>query len=162
MLMVYCYMKGFVKKVNSQVFLVVVVDNKLDVFVSIGMFIGIFVLQFYLVWVDMVIVFIIGLIICKIVWDIFKEFFYLLIDGFDVKYIFDYKKMIEQIVGVSCLKDIKVRYLGSFVYIDVVIEVLFDLNIKESYEIVNEVECKMKEEYVIDYLYVYMEFFQLK
>lgn len=110
----------------------------------------------------MVMVFVIGFFICKMVWDIFKELFYFLIDGFDVKDMLVYKQMIEKILGVSCLKDIKVRYLGSMVYVDVVVEVLVDLNIMESYDIVNEIEWRMKEEYVIDYLYVYMEFLEYK
>uniref|UniRef100_UPI0024BF08EF cation transporter dimerization domain-containing protein n=1 Tax=Lysinibacillus sp. D4A1_S13 TaxID=2941228 RepID=UPI0024BF08EF len=76
-----------------------------------------------------------------------KESSHSLPDGFDVNHISDYKKTIEQIAGVSRLKDIKARYLGSSVHIDFVIEVPSDLNIKESHEIANEVDSMVKEEH---------------
>ncbi|APA01666.1 MULTISPECIES: cation diffusion facilitator family transporter [Bacillus] len=162
MLVVYRYTKGLAKKVNSQALSAAAADNKSDALVSIGTFIGIFASQFHLAWVDTVTAFIIGVIICKTAWDIFKESSHSLTDGFDVKHISDYKKTIEQIAGVSRLKDIKARYLGSSVHIDVVIEVPSDLNIKESHEIANEVERKMKEEHAIDHSHVHMEPLQLK
>lgn len=81
---------------------------------------------------------VIGLLICKTSWGILKR------------------------TGVSRLKGIKAGYLGSCVYIDVVIEVPSDLNIKESHDIANEVERRMKEEHAIDHSHVHMEPLQLK
>ncbi|MCI3987088.1 manganese transporter MneS, partial [Bacillus vallismortis] len=120
-------------------------------------FIGIVAAQFHLAWIDTVTAFVIGLLICKTAWDIFKESSHSLTDGFDVKDISAYKQTIEKISGVSRLKDIKARYLGSTVYVDVVIEVSADLNITESHDIANEIERRMKEEHAIDYSHVHME-----
>lgn len=81
---------------------------------------------------------VIGLLICKTSWGILKR------------------------IGVSRLKDIKAEFLGSCVYIDVVIEVPSDLNIKECHDITNEVERRMKEEHAIAHSHVHMEPLQLK
>ncbi len=90
-------------------------------------------------------------------WGIFEKSSHSLTDGFDVKDISAYQQTIEKISGVSRLKDIKARYLGSTVYVDVAVEVSADLNITESHDIVNEIERRMKEEHAIDYSHVHME-----
>lgn len=82
-------------------------------------------------------------------------------DGFDVTDISAYKQTIET-SWRHRLKDIKAKYLGSSVHIDVVIEVPSDLNIKESHDIANEIERRMKEEHAIDHSHVHMEPLQLK
>lgn len=157
MLIVYRYNKRLAKKVKSQALLAAAADNKSDAFVSIGTFIGIVAAQFHLAWIDTVTAFVIGLLICKTAWDIFKESSHSLTDGFDIKDISAYKQTIEKISGVSRLKDIKARYLGSTVHVDVVVEVSADLNITESHDIANEIERRMKEEHAIDYSHVHME-----
>lgn len=73
-----------------------IADNKSDAFVSIGTFIGIIAAQFHLAWIDTVTAFVIGLLICKTAWDIFKESSHSLTDGFDVKDISAYKQTIER------------------------------------------------------------------
>ncbi|MEK3809694.1 MULTISPECIES: manganese transporter MneS [Bacillus] len=157
MLIVYRYNKRLAKKVKSQALLAAAADNKSDAFVSIGTFIGIVAAQFHLAWIDTVTAFVIGLLICKTAWNIFKESSHSLTDGFDIKDISAYKQTIEKISGVSRLKDIKARYLGSTVHVDVVVEVSADLNITESHDIANEIERRMKEEHAIDYSHVHME-----
>lgn len=109
MLIVYRYNKRLAKKVKSQALLAAAADNKSDAFVSIGTFIGIVAAQFHLAWIDTVTAFVIGLLICKTAWDIFKESSHSLTDGFDIKDISAYKQTIEKISGVSRLKDIKAR-----------------------------------------------------
>ncbi|MGM0861997.1 MAG: cation diffusion facilitator family transporter [Bacillota bacterium] len=162
MLLVYQYNKRLAKKVNSHALHAAAADNKSDAIVSVGTFVGIFAAQFHLAWIDTLTAFLIGLLICKTAWDIFKEASHSLTDGFDVKDISDYKRTIEKISGVSHLKDIKARYLGSSVHVDVVIEVESDLNIKESHDIANEIERRMKEEHAIDHSHVHMEPLQNK
>ncbi|MGF7536209.1 cation diffusion facilitator family transporter [Bacillus mexicanus] len=157
MMAVYQYNKRLAKKVKSQALLAAAADNKSDAFVSIGTFIGIAAAQFRLAWIDTVTAFVIGLLICKTAWDIFKESSYSLTDGFDVKDMSAYKQTIEKVSGVSRLTDIKARYVGSTVYVDVVVEVSADLNMIESHDIANEIERRMKEEHAIDYSHVHME-----
>ncbi len=157
MMAVYQYNKRLAKKVKSQALLAAAADNKSDAFVSIGTFIGITAAQFRLAWIDTVTAFVIGLLICKTAWDIFKESSYSLTDGFDVKDMSAYKQTIEKVSGVSRLTDIKARYVGSTVYVDVVVEVSADLNMIESHDIANEIERRMKEEHAIDYSHVHME-----
>lgn len=97
MLIVYRYNKRLAKKVKSQALLAAAADNKSDAFVSIGTFIGIVAAQFHLAWIDTFTAFVIGLLICKTAWDIFKESSHSLTDGFDTKDISAYKQTIEKI-----------------------------------------------------------------
>jgi len=55
------------------------------------------------------------------------------------------------------LKDIKARYLGSTVHVDVVVEVEPHLNIAESHDIADEIERRMKQEHDILHSHVHME-----
>lgn len=55
---------------------------------------------------DFIVVLIVGFIICKIVWEIFVEFFYMLIDGIDFDKMEEYVDVIEYIGGVENIVDI--------------------------------------------------------
>lgn len=67
-----------------------------------------------------------------------------------------------RIENVYCLKDVKVRYLGSIVYIEMVIIVDLKFIVEEGYGVVDEVEDKIKYEYDVIYVYVYVEFDDIK
>ncbi|MDA7026817.1 cation diffusion facilitator family transporter [Bacillus sp. CLL-7-23] len=157
MFIVFMYNKRLAKKVNSHALYAAAADNKSDAFVSIGTFAGIFASQFNLIWVDTVAAFVIGLIICKTAWSIFKEAAHSLTDGFDIKDISKYKKTIQEVPGVGRLKDVKARYLGSAVHIEVVVEVQPDLNIAESHEIADEIERRMQQEHAIIHSHIHIE-----
>ncbi|NPC91732.1 cation transporter [Bacillus sp. WMMC1349] len=157
MFLVFMYNKRLAKKVNSHALYAAAADNKSDAFVSIGTFVGIFASQFNLIWVDTVAAFVIGLIICKTAWNIFKEAAHSLTDGFDIKDISKYKKTIQEVPGVGRLKDVKARYLGSAVHIEVVVEVQPDMNIAESHEIADEIERRMQQEHAIIHSHIHIE-----
>ena len=103
--------------------------------------------QFQLAWIDTLAAFVSGLIICKTAWEIFRDASHSLTDGFHIKDMSKYKETIEATPGVGDLKDIKARYLGSTVHVDVVVEVEPNLNIAESHDIADEIERRMKQEH---------------
>jgi cation diffusion facilitator family transporter len=92
MMFVYRYNIRLAKKINSNAMMAAAQDNRSDAFVSIGAFIGIIGSQFGLPWLDPLTATIVGLIICKTAWDIFKNSTYALTDGFDEKELVEIKK----------------------------------------------------------------------
>ncbi|MFB4389566.1 cation diffusion facilitator family transporter [Bacillus sp. BR_10] len=154
---VYMYNRNLSKRINSQALYAAAADNKSDAYVSIGTFVGIIASQFQLAWVDTLAAFVIGLIICKTAWEIFRDASHSLTDGFHIKDMSKYKETIEATPGVGDLKDIKARYLGSTVHVDVVVEVEPHLNIAESHDIADEIERRMKQEHDILHSHVHME-----
>lgn len=83
MFFVYRYNKRLAGKINSQAVMAAAKDNLSDAWVSIGTVIGIVGAQFQLPWLDPVTAIVVGLIICKTGWDIFREASHHLTDGFD-------------------------------------------------------------------------------
>ncbi|GAE06154.1 cation diffusion facilitator family transporter [Paenibacillus sp. JCM 10914] len=99
--------------------------------------------------VDPLTAFLMGLIICKTAWNIFRDSSHALTDGFDEKKLEEIKATISQITGVKCIKDIKGRVHGNKVFIDVVIGVDPALNVVESHRITEIVEEKIVSPIVI-------------
>ncbi|MDV2687115.1 cation transporter, partial [Alkalihalophilus lindianensis] len=80
---VYRYNKKLVIKINSKSVMAAAKDNISDAWVSIGTAVGIFGSQLNTPWLDTVTAIIVGLLICKTAWDIFKQASHELSDGFD-------------------------------------------------------------------------------
>ncbi|MFC0270649.1 cation diffusion facilitator family transporter [Metabacillus herbersteinensis] len=157
MLGVHLYNRRLAKKTNSKALFAASQDNRSDAFISLGAFIGILASQFGFAWVDTVTAITIGLIICKTAWDIFKDATHSLTDGFDMKILKEFQETIETTPGVETLKDIKARYLGSSVLVDVVIEVDSGLSVTDSHDITDQVEERMKSEHNISHVHVHIE-----
>lgn len=83
MFLVYRYNAKLAKRIESSSLHAAAQDNRSDALVSIGAFIGIFGAQFGLFWLDPLAGMIVGIIICKTAWDIFKDATHTLTDGFD-------------------------------------------------------------------------------
>ena len=136
MLGVYRYNSRLAKKINSQALLAAAKDNRSDAWVSIGAAIGIVGSQFGLPWLDKVAAILVGLLICKTAWEIFRDSTHLLTDGFDQKQLTD---------------------LRSAVLVDVVIEVDGGLTLVEGHEICDQVEERLKRSHNIMHVHVHVE-----
>jgi cation diffusion facilitator family transporter len=133
------------------------VDNRSDALVSIGTFVGVAGAQFQLSWLDPLAAFVVGLIILKTAWDIFRESTHRLTDGFDQDLLEQLRHTISDISGVEEISDIKARYLGSSVLVDVVIHVNPDLNVVESHSITEKIEDRMKKVHKINTVHIHIE-----
>ncbi|WP_090764929.1 cation diffusion facilitator family transporter [Bacillus sp. OK048] len=140
MYFVYRYNKKLATEINSQSVMAAAKDNLSDAWVSVGTFIGIIGAQFGLPWLDPLAAVLVGFLICKTAWDIFKEASLYLTDGFDEKEIELYKETIYQCNGVKGVKAIKARNYGNNVVVDVVILVNSTLDVKCAHDIATEVE----------------------
>ncbi|WP_026564145.1 cation diffusion facilitator family transporter [Bacillus sp. UNC41MFS5] len=157
MYLVYRYNKKLANEINSQSVMAAAKDNLSDAWVSVGTFIGIVGAQFNLPWLDPITAIIVGLLICKTGWEIFRDASHHLTDGFDEKQIETFKETIIDCNGVKGVKDIKARNYGNNVVVDIVILVNSDLDIRGAHDIATKVEnVLIKEHHVYD-VHVHVE-----
>lgn len=157
MYFVYRYNRNLGARINSKAVMAAAKDNISDAWVSIGTAIGIFGSQLNMPWLDSLTAFIVGLLICKTAWDIFKESTHELTDGFDVDKLSFYKEFISKIDGVKGIKEIKGRNYGNNEVIDAIIFVDYSLNISEAHDIATQVENKMKNEHGVYDIHIHVE-----
>ena len=157
MYFVYRYNKRLAGEIHSQSVMAAAKDNLSDAWVSIGTAVGIIGSQFGLPWIDPLAAVVVGYMICKTAWDIFRDASHSLTDGFDENEIACYKETVQKIYGVKGIKDIKARSYGNNVVVDVVILVNSTLDIKDAHDIATKVEDElMKTNRVYD-VHVHVE-----
>lgn len=157
MYMVYQYNRKLALKIKSHAVMAAAKDNLSDSWVSIGTAIGIIGSQFDLPWLDPVTAVIVGGLILKTGWGIFREASHQLTDGFDVDLIKEYKETICDIPGVKGIKDLKARSYGNNIVVDCVITVNPALDISTAHDISTRVEQKLVDEYEIYDVHVHVE-----
>ena len=154
---VYRYNKRLANKINSQSVMAAAKDNLSDAWVSIGTAVGIIGSQFQLAWLDPLAAVIVGFLICKTAWDIFREASHQLTDGFDEEEIQSYKETIQNTYGVKGIKDIKARSYGNNTVVDVVILVNSTLDITSAHDISTNVEQVLNKEHDVYDVHVHVE-----
>ena len=137
---VYLYNHRLAKKVKSHALDAAAKDNLSDAITSIGTAIAVFAASFNLIWIDRLAALIIGLVIIKTGFDIFKESSYSLSDGFSMEDLLIYKQDILKIEGVKGVKDIKGRSYGANIFLDVVVYMDPNISVKESHDITETIE----------------------
>ncbi|PIC79420.1 transporter [Sporosarcina sp. P18a] len=157
MYFVYRYNKKLALKINSQAVMAAAKDNISDAWVSIGTAIGIFGSQLNMPWLDTLTALVVGFLICKTAWDIFREASHDLSDGFDENQIEIYKKTIQTIKDVQKVKEIKGRYYGNNAVVDIVILVQPNLSLKQAHDISTLVEKTLKEKNDVYDVHVHVE-----
>lgn len=154
---VYIYNRNLARKINSQSVMAAAKDNLSDAWISIGTVIGITGSQFGLPWLDPVTAVVVGLLIVKTGWDIFREASHDLTDGFDEDQLKDYKNSITDISGVKGVKEIRARKYGNNPVVDVIILVNSTLDIGAAHDISMAVEDVLMKEYDVFEVHVHVE-----
>ncbi|WP_059173280.1 cation diffusion facilitator family transporter [Bacillus sp. FJAT-27445] len=157
MYFVYRYNNKLAMKINSNSVAAAAKDNLSDAWVSIGAAIGIFGSQLNMPWLDTVTAMVVGFLICKTAWDIFRQASHELSDGFDETKLQLYKEIILNVKDVKGIKEIKGRNYGNNEVIDCVILVNSTLGIKEAHDIATLVEKIMMEEHGVYDVHVHVE-----
>lgn len=124
---------------------------------SIGSAVGIFGSQLNLPWLDSLTALIVGMLICKTAWDIFKDASHQLSDGFDENLITSYRETIQNVEGVKGVKEIKARNYGNNAVVDIVIFVKSTLDIKAAHDISTIVENTLVKKYDVYDVHVHVE-----
>ena len=154
---VYRYNKKLAEKINSKAVMAAAQDNRSDALVSIGTAVGIFASQLNMAWIDTLTALVIGGLICKTAWDIFRQASHELSDGFDEQKIQLYQDVIRNVDGVKGIKSMKGRNYGNNEVIDVVILVQSFLNIQQAHDIATLVEKVLKKDYGVYDVHVHVE-----
>lgn len=154
---VYVYNRNLAKRTKSKALEAAAKDNLSDALVSIGTVVGIFAAQFHMPLIDPIVAFLIGFIICKTAWDIFKESSHMLTDGIDPEKIEEYAQSVKLISGVERIVDIRARMYGSNTYVDITIEVDAHMKVGTSHRITDEIEDMLKEKFHIVHTHIHVE-----
>lgn len=157
MYFVYRYNRNLGRKINSQAVMAAAKDNLSDAWVSIGAAIGIIGSQFNLPWLDPVTAVIVGILICKTAWDIFRDSTHQLTDGFDEEMIASFKMTALTVAGVNHVKEVRARSYGNNSVVDIVILVSPNLDIQKAHDISTEVENVLIKEHGVFDVHVHVE-----
>ncbi|QZN88837.1 cation diffusion facilitator family transporter [Vagococcus lutrae] len=144
---VYSYNHRLAKKVSSHALDAAAKDNLSDALTSLGTAIAIFASSFHLVWLDRATAVIIGIIILKTAWDIFRESAFSLSDGFSETKLQQYAANVLMIPGVKSIKDIRGRTYGANIFIDIVVYMDPNLTVAESHDITEAIETLLYEKF---------------
>jgi cation diffusion facilitator family transporter len=154
---VYRYNKHLAEKTQSGALNAAAQDNRSDALVSVGALVGIMGAQFGVHWLDPLAAVLVGGIICKTAWDIFKDASNALTDGFDYDKLRRFRRTVELTPGVHSVKDIRARAHGNNILVDVVIEVNRKLTVVESHDISENIESRMMDEHQIEHVHIHVE-----
>lgn len=157
MMAVYGYNIKLARAINSNAMRAVAQDNRSDALVSVGALIGIIGSQFGIPWLDPFTATLVGLMICKTAWDIFRKTSHDLTDGFDATELELMKVTVADIKGVQSIKDIKARIHGNNVLVDTTVLVDAQLNVVQSHDITEEIEEQLKERHQVSNVLVHIE-----
>ncbi|CAM4462688.1 cation diffusion facilitator family transporter [Paenibacillus typhae] len=157
MYFVYRYNKRLALTIKSQAVMAAAKDNFSDALVSVGAVIGIVGSQFSLPWLDPVTAVLVGFIICKTAWDIFREASHHLSDGFDETIIHTFRETVEQVEGVEEVKELRARNYGSNAVVDVVLSIKDGLGFQEAHNVATNVENELKKSAEVIEVHVHYE-----
>ncbi|WP_087973376.1 cation diffusion facilitator family transporter [Oceanobacillus rekensis] len=162
MLFVYRYNLKLAKQIKSSSLNAAAQDNRSDALVSVGVFIGIVGAQFGIFWLDPLAGLIVGIIICKTAWDIFKDSTITLTDGFDDEQLEKIRRSISKDTDVKEVVDVKGRIHGNQALIDITILVDPNLTVAESHHITERIEYYLYEKHTITYAHIHIEPYEEK
>lgn len=154
---VYRYNKKIAIKINSSGLMAAAKDNLSDAWVSIGTAVGIGASQFGLPWIDPLTAVIVGILIVKTGFDIFKEASHNLTDGFNKEELNNITQSIKKVPGVKKVKDIRARVHGNNILLDVIVVVSAELSVIEGHKITEMIEENLRNEMDITYTIVHVE-----
>ncbi len=157
MYIVYRYNKNLASKINSHAMLSTAKDNLSDAWVSIGTVLGIIGAQFGLPWLDPLTALLVGTLICKTAWNIFREASHHLTDGFDEEKIESFKETILSVNGVKGVKNIRARNYGNNAVVDIVLLVKSDLVLHDAHDISTKVEEELMKTHDLYEVHVHIE-----
>ncbi|MBO8164635.1 MAG: cation transporter [Brevibacillus sp.] len=157
MYVVYRINRSIAEKTNNLAVLAAAYDNRSDALVSCGAAVGIIAAQGGIGWLDPVVALLVSGVILKTAWEVGAEAIHSLMDGFKEEKLNQIAERIEQVEGVREIIDLRARYHGSVVHVDVTIGVDHHLNVVESHRLTEWVEQKLLGYENIQRVYVHVE-----
>ncbi|MFL0245398.1 cation diffusion facilitator family transporter [Candidatus Clostridium stratigraminis] len=154
---VYRYNKKIAIKINSSGLMAASKDNLSDAWVGIGTAVGIVASQFGLPWIDPLTAVVVGILIVKTGFDIFKEASHNLTDGFEKEELDNITNSIKRVPGVKKVKDIRARVHGNNILLDAIVAVSAEITVIEGHKITEKIEENLRKDLNITYVIVHVE-----
>lgn len=154
---VHRFNRGLAKRANSLAMEALAKDNFADALVSVGAVIGIVGARLGWSWLDPLVALVIGGVICGTAWKIFLRASHVVTDGFDPPTLDEYRQTVLDIEGVAAVTDMKARFQGNDVVVDVTVEVHPGLNVVDSHDIADEIEHRMRRRHDVETTHVHVE-----
>ncbi|MFX1577164.1 MAG: cation diffusion facilitator family transporter [Promethearchaeota archaeon] len=121
-------------------------EFQLDILATIAVIIGLIVAFFGLPWVELIVGFVIGLIILRTSFQMAYESILILMDaGQDPEKISKIAQLVEPIIGVLGVHDIRLRRAGPICFGEMHLEVAGKMSVLESHRLTEEIEERVKE-----------------
>lgn len=147
-------------KINSSGLMAAAKDNLSDAWVSIGTTVGIVASQFRLPWIDPLAAIVVGILIVKTGWDIFREASHNLTDGFNKEELDNITQSIKKVSGVRKVKEVRARVHGNNILIDIIVGINADLTVAEGHSITEKIEENLRNEFNINEAIIHVEPFK--
>jgi cation diffusion facilitator family transporter len=157
MFAVYAYNIRIAGRMNSQAMRAAAKDNLSDAIVSVGAFVAIVGSIFGLPWLDLIAAIVVGIVICRTAWDIFRDATHALTDGFNADELKRMKDTIRSIKGVKDIVDIRARLLGNLTFVDVTVSVNPHLSVVESHDITETIEETVSKQHNVSNVHIHIE-----
>lgn len=157
---VYWYNNRLGEKLNSPSLKASAKDNLSDVLTSFATALSVFLSRTGILWLDGAMAIVVGLIIIKSGYDIFKESAFSLSDGFPQEDLDNYRKIVLMVPGVRAVSDIRGRNYGANVYIDITILVDPEISVQAGHAITEKVESALQKTEDVTAIDVHVEPYQ--
>ncbi|KAF3302356.1 cation diffusion facilitator family transporter [Carnobacterium sp. PL24RED07] len=157
---VYWYNNRLGEKLNSPSLKASAKDNLSDALTSFATALSVFLSRTGILWLDGAMAIVVGLIIIKSGYDIFKESAFSLSDGFPQEDLDNYRKIVLMVPGVRAVSDIRGRNYGANVYIDITILVDPEISVQAGHHITEKVESALQKTEDVTAIDVHVEPYQ--
>lgn len=157
---VYWYNNRLGNKLNSPSLKASAKDNLSDALTSFATALSVFLSRTGILWLDGAMAIVVGLIIIKSGYDIFKESAFSLTDGFPQEDLDNYRKIVLMVPGVRAVSDIRGRNYGANVYIDITILVDPEISVQAGHAITEKVESALQKTEDVTAIDVHVEPYQ--
>ncbi|MGH2104359.1 cation diffusion facilitator family transporter [Aerococcus urinaeequi] len=157
---VYWYNNRLGNKLNSPSLKASAKDNLSDALISFATALSVVLSRTGILWLDGAMAIVVGLIIIKSGYDIFKESAFSLSDGFPQEDLDNYRKIVLMVPGVRAVSDIRGRNYGANVYIDITILVDPEISVQAGHAITEKVESALQKTEDVTAIDVHVEPYQ--
>lgn len=157
---VYWYNNRLGNKLNSPSLKASAKDNLSDALTSFATALLVVLSRTGILWLDGAMAIVVGLIIIKSGYDIFKESAFSLSDGFPQEDLDNYRKIVLMVPGVRAVSDIRGRNYGANVYIDITILVDPEISVQAGHAITEKVESALQKTEDVTAIDVHVEPYQ--
>lgn len=157
MILVYRYNHRLAQTLNSKALMAAAKDNLSDAYVSVGAFVGIVGSRMGWPLLDPIAAILVSFLVLKTGWSIFRDATHSLTDGFDLEQMKAFEETVILIPGVEAVKEVRARFQGNQVFVDLTVFVMPTLSVEESHLISDVIESELLSKHQVRHAHVHIE-----